>query len=125
MAPCLRHYETDPNLIDLKMKSPVEQNDTLLLRLARGSRLQGFILKVLVALFVVAGFQLILRLLGLVAKYHLLKGSAEQILVHRPMALLLFAEPVLWVWFLIVPLFGAVRMYARHKEEPQDNHNGA
>ncbi len=90
------------------------------MQLWRGTRLQGLIIKVLVVALVVAGFRATLFAFGALDKRHFLHGSARHYLIEKAMAAMISLEPLLWVWFLVVPLFGVAMMYKVHQQNSEE-----
>jgi hypothetical protein len=102
------------------MKSLLNRRTRLLMKMWRGTRLQGLIIKFLVVTLVVTGFRATLFALGALDKRHFLHGSARHYLIEEPMVVMISVEPVLWVWFLVVSLFGVAIMYKVHQQKPEE-----
>jgi hypothetical protein len=97
----------------------------LLMTLWRGSRIQGLIIKVLVVTIVAAAFRTTRSVIGTLDARGFLRGSVGSYFIKKTILILTFAEPILWVWFLVVPFFAVVMMYRASEERPEGQKSAA
>ena len=87
------------------------QLEKFLMRLSLGSRLQGFLIKVLCLLVASYLFQSVISVLqSAESVYGASRGVGILVLGHVD-DLLRASEPIVWEWLVVVSVFAAFRMY--------------
>ena len=105
------------------MSNSRNNHPAFLMRIARGSTLQGFLIVSGVVLFVVASFHLLLAVLTEPLILNRFSQPTQLRLINPLAAGLAFAKPVVWAWALVVSISAAIRRYVSPRVKSRESQN--